>query len=314
MSYFLDIVIPCYNEEGNIVPLIRELRKSIPKEIDYKIIFVDDGSSDKTLEIIQSLRKENSDIHYIAFSKNYGHQQALRAGLIHTDGDVVISMDADLQHPPELIAVLLDKWKEGYDIVQTLREEDTKLPFLKRFSSNLFYKFVNVIAQIQIESGSSDFRLITSDVVDVVRSSNNKEIFFRGFFSTIGFRKAHIKFTPNERLHGVTKYSTKKMIQLAVNGILSSSTAPLRFSFMIGFICSIFSLTYATYVVLLYVFTDKPVQGWSSVMISVLLLGGVQLITLGIIGEYLAKVFIHIKDFPSYIIKKSSLKKIDKLK
>jgi len=308
MSYLLDIVIPCYNEEENIEPLLQELGKYIPEDIEHRIIFVDDGSSDKTLEIIKLHRKDNSHIHYITFSKNYGHQQALRAGLVHSTSDVVISMDADLQHPPKLIPVLLDKWKEGNDIVQTLREEDTKLPFLKRFTSNFFYKLINIIGQIEIEPGSSDFRLITSNVADVVRSSHDHEIFFRGFFSTIGFQKAHIKFTPNERLHGVTKYSTRKMMRLAVNGILSSSTVPLRFSFIMGFICSIFAFIYATYVVMLYVFTDKPVQGWSSVMISVLLLGGVQLITLGIIGEYLAKVFIHVKDFPSYIIKSSSLK------
>jgi dolichol-phosphate mannosyltransferase len=300
------IVIPAYNEEGNVrktADLVTKVLSGCKKT--YEIIFVDDGSTDSTLEKLIQLNKEDAHIKFLSLSRNFGHQSALIAGLNFASGDAVISMDADLQHPPELLPQLISKWEEGYDVVYTKRKADPNLPFLKRKTSKIFYKLINTFSDIKLEEGTSDFRLMDKKVVSVIKELPENNLFLRGLIKWVGFKQYCVEYMPQERNNGKSKYSYRKMISLAISGVTSTSIFPLRIASMMGFTLSIAALGYSLVVIYDYFFTDKNLTGWTTLIIAILFLGGAQLITLGIIGEYLGKLLLQAKGRPKYIVKRT---------
>lgn len=305
----VSIVIPVYNEEQGLVEINEKLInvfKTIP-EYTYEIIYVDDGSSDNSFEELKKLSDQYPQVNYLSFSRNFGHQAAVKAGLDNARGDCAISMDADLQHPPELIVELLEKWKEGYDIVYTIRSDDKKLGLFKRLTSRSYYKMINTLSDIKIDRGTADFRLLDRSVLNIIKNLKENNLFLRGMVKWLGFRQYGIKYKPGERLTGETKYSIRKMFSLAIEGITSFSTRPLRLAAWIGVVAASIGFIYGLLALYGFIFADWNLTGWTSLIIAVIFLGGVQLITLGIIGEYIGKLFMQVKGRPNYIIKKSTL-------
>jgi len=303
----ISVVIPAYNEAGNIKILIQKISEQLEEIDSYEIIIVDDGSTDLTLEEIKGVSKHNNSIKYISFSRNFGHQKALKAGIDHTKGDCVISIDADLQHPPELIKELIMKWREGYDVVYTLRKDSQDIGLIKKITSKLFYIIINKIADIDIPLGAADFRLMDKKVVNELKKFKENWLFIRGIVSWLGFNQIGIDYFVQNRRFGLSKYSLKKMVSFAIQGITSFSIMPLRFSIVIGLIISVCAFLYLFYALFIRLFFNIAIPGWTSILISVLFLGGVQLLSLGLIGEYLGKMFIETKRRPSYVIKEIKL-------
>jgi polyisoprenyl-phosphate glycosyltransferase len=302
----ISIVVPCYNEEENLVILYQRICE-ILTGFDYEITFIDDGSKDNTLSNIITLSEQDEKVKYISFSRNFGHQNALKAGLDLSSGDCVISLDADLQHPPELIPEMIEKWINGFDIIFTIRS-DTDISFMKRITSRLFYKFTNLFSDIKISQGTADFRLMDRKVVDVFKKDFQENfLFIRGLIPWVGFKQTTINYLPNRRFKGKSKYTFFKMLNFAINGITSLSMKPLRIATFIGFVFSFFSFIYIFYALFIFFFTNKAIHGWTSVIFSVLFIGGIQLIILGIIGEYIGKMFFEIKKRPNYIIDKTNI-------
>ena len=307
----ISIVIPAYNESENIpktVPTILNLIKPLPYR--FEIIMVADGCTDNTLDKIQELALEHKNIFYIEFSRNFGHQNALKAGLDHASGDCVISLDCDLQHPPEIIPEMLSKWESGYEVVYTIRKEDKKLPLSKRFTSRLFYDTINKLSDVEIESGSADFRLLDKKVVRIMKNFHENEPFLRGLIKWIGFKQFSMEYSPNQRTLGKSKYSLKRMISFALQGVTSFSVRPLYGAIYLGFTFTMLSILYLPYV--LHAFHNgKEVSGWASIIMTIVFFGGLQLTILGIIGIYVGKMFIQVKERPNYIIRSTNLKTSD---
>lgn len=305
----VSIVIPAYNEEGNIVELTERILSVItPIGCDYEVIYINDGSSDNTESVLQMLNHKNANVNYVSFSRNFGHQNALKAGLDLAIGNCVISLDADLQHPPELISEMIFKWQEGYDIVYTKRLPNKKIPFKKRLTSAFFYKTINFMSDIEFENGTADFRLMDRSVVQVFSTLNETEPFVRGLVKWVGFKQYCLDYHPSDRFSGETKYSFRKMIRFALNGITSFSIRPLRIASLVGLFISIIGFLYGLGAVYTFFFTDMNISGWTSLIMAVVFIGGIQLLMLGIVGEYMGKLFIQAKGRPNYIIKKTSLK------
>ena len=301
------IVVPVMNEEGNVELITEKIIGALKNDTSYEILFVDDGSTDNTLPILKQLHGNNPQIKYVSFSRNFGHQLALRAGLDYAKGNCVISLDGDLQHPPELIPDMIEKWKIGeYDIVYTIRKEDKRLSFFKRISAKLFYRVLNYFADITIESGSADFRLLDRKVVDCIKQFQESPLFFRGIIPWVGFRQCAIEYTPQERFSGISKYSLRKMFHFALNGILSFSVKPLMLSIYLGCTISFLAFCYGMYAIIQKVFLNNAISGWASIVAVVSFIGGMQLICLGIIGVYLGRLFIDTKRRPPYIIQEKS--------
>lgn len=303
----ISIVIPAYNESGNIATIAEKIREQLLYAGRYEIIFVDDGSNDSTLAEIKAVAETSDRIKYISFSRNFGHQIALKAGLDHAEGACVISMDADLQHPPELLMQLIDKWKEGYEVVYTIRTSNGNTGMLKRLTSKFFYKIINRMSEVEIAEGGADFRLLDRRVVEQLRRINERCLFIRGLVPWMGFKQIAVHYSVQPRLSGKSKYSFKRMISFAVQGIISFSTLPLRFSAIIGCFISVASFFYALYILFIKLFTDRAVTGWTSLMISLLFLSGIQLFCLGLMGEYIGKMFLETKARPLYIIREKNL-------
>ncbi|HBG47326.1 MAG TPA: glycosyltransferase [Deltaproteobacteria bacterium] len=308
-KFTVSVVVPCFNEEGNIEKVASSLLPILSAYPGYEIIFVNDGSRDRTLEVIKRLHAANSKIKYISLSRNFGHQNALRAGIDHASGDCVISMDADMEHPPELIPAMIEKWREGHEVVFTIREENPNLSFFKRTSARIFYRLMSSLSDLEFEHGTADFRLLDRKAVDAFREMPEGFLFVRGMVNWMGFSQFGMRYAPNKRTCGESKYSFRKMLFLAMNGITSFSTKPLHLSTLLGFFIACSSFLYASYAFFLKIFTDRAISGWTSVIISVLFIGGVQLLMLGIIGEYLGRLFIESKRRPHYIVKERSLPK-----
>jgi dolichol-phosphate mannosyltransferase len=302
----VSVAIPVYNEEENISLLLDQLRPVIDKlPYVFEILFVDDGSTDGTYRAIQEAGKKDPRIKALSFSRNFGHQAALIAGLQYATGDAVITMDGDLQHPPALIPQLVAKWSDGFQIVYTIRESTVEESFFKRLTSRLFYRLINAFSDTPVQPFGADFRLLDRSVVDSLKTLKERDQFLRGLIGWIGYNATGISFTAGERAAGTSKYNTRKMIKLALDGILSFSAAPLHLVTYLGFVVSVLSFLYGAYSIYAYFFTNLTVSGWTSLLVAVLFLGGVQLISIGFVGEYLIRVYNETKGRPLFIIKDS---------
>lgn len=302
---FISVVVPAFNEEENLAVLVNRLHNVLEQEGRYEILVVDDGSTDNTLFVLQQLNEDNPALRYLSFSRNYGHQIALRAGYEHAEGNCVISLDADLQHPPEFIPVLLDHWRKGFEIVHTIRQTDPNLSWFKRQSSRWFYKMLRSLSDLDLSDGAADFRLLDRKVVDSLKQFKETDLFLRGIISWIGFRQCRVIYKPAERYAGVSKYSLRKMMQLAGAGITSFSTKPLYASVVLGFVMSLGAGLFGLEVLYEKYFTNQTVSGWTSIVLLVLLIGGFQFIMMGIIGIYVGKMFQQVKQRPPYIVRES---------
>ncbi|PRY34690.1 dolichol-phosphate mannosyltransferase [Spirosoma oryzae] len=302
LQRMISVVVPAYNEEENLPVLVHRLMTVLEPYESYEILIVDDGSSDQTRHVLRQLSRAYPVVRFLSFSRNFGHQMALRAGYDHARGDAVICLDADLQHPPELIPTLIDKWQEGYDVVYTVRQPDPKLSWFKRTSSRKFYSMLRNVSGLDIEDGAADFRLLDRKVINTLKQFKENDLFLRGAISWVGFRQCRILYQPAARYAGRSKYSLRKMMQLAAMGITSFSTKPLYMSVLLGFGMSLFALLFGAEATYEYFFTDATVSGWTTLVVLSVLIGGVQFIMIGIIGVYLGKTFVEVKNRPAYII------------
>lgn len=309
-NVLVSLVVPSFNEEENIL-LFYEKCLEILSGINgaHEIIFIDDGSTDGTLAAVKQLAEKDASVKFISLSRNFGHQAALRAGLEHAAGDCVISIDADLQHPPALIPDLIAKWREGYEIVTTVRKDLLSLSYIRRAMSRTYYKMINMLSDFPVEPGSADFRLLDHKVVDKVRGLKEANLFMRGLMPWLGFRACSIEYEPAERHRGASKYNLAKLFGLAVTGLTSTSIRPLRISIFLAFIVGLFALFQACYALFSYLFLGEIVQGWTSVMLAISVIGAMQLFVLGLIGEYLGRVLTESLNRPSYIIRDSNIGK-----
>jgi dolichol-phosphate mannosyltransferase len=305
----LSLVIPTFNEEGNVQRLYNEILLVL-KQLQistYEVIFIDDGSSDQSLQCIEALRAQDTNVHYLQFSRNYGHQHALKAGLDHARGAAVISLDADLQHPPALIADMVQLWRQGAEVVYTRRNDKQNVGLFKKLSAKAFYWLANRLSEVPIEEGTADFRLLDRKVVDAIKTFKESHLFLRGLIPTLGFKQVALDYEPAVRFSGQSKYSLGKMFHFAINGITSSSAKPLYFSIYLGLFFAFLAFVYGCYAIYIAVFTDAAITGWTSLIASVLFIGGIQMILIGIVGIYLGKLFVQSKQRPTYIIKANTL-------
>ncbi len=299
----ISIVVPVFNEEDNIQHFYEAVCKTMkPLPYNFELVFVDDGSKDRSREILRELEKQDDRVQSIFLAKNSGHQLALTCGLDYADGHAVITMDGDMQHPPELIPVLLEKWEQGYEVVQTIRKTTQGVSAMKKLTSYYYYKVLNKLSNVHIQEGGSDFRLMDRVVVKAFRRYREHARFIRGMIGAMGFRQVQIEFVAPKRYAGVSKFSPKKMINFAIDGVLAYSNLPLRLGLYIGGISGILSLLLIIHVLISKFVMDDAVAGWATTMACILFFGGMQMVILGIIGEYLGRVFEEVKNRPLYLI------------
>ena len=297
------VVIPVFNEEENLESLYRRLSRVLKALFkDYEIIFVDDGSTDKSLEIMRKLRKTNGRVKIISFSRNFGHQIAITAGIDYASGRAVIVMDADLQDPPEVIPRLVEKWREGYDTVYAIRES-RKDPILKRTIAFIFYRLFKRMSDVDIPVDAGDFRLMSRRVVDILKIMPERNRYLRGLASWVGFSQAKIRYTRDERYAGKRKYTLWQSAKLALDGITSFSHFPLRLVIHLGLVVSLVGFLYTTKIIIDTLLFGRTVPGWTTLMAAVLFLGGVQLIVVGVIGAYIGRIYVEVQQRPLYLIK-----------
>ncbi|CAM3162066.1 glycosyltransferase [Chryseobacterium flavum] len=302
----ISIVIPAHNEEGNVALVHERIRDVFSglENYNYEVIFVNDGSRDNTQQQLEELSQQFEEVKYIEFSRNFGHQPAVKAGMDHANGNAVVSMDGDLQHPPELIPEMIKKWEEGFDIVFTIRTYPKEISFFKRKTSDFFYKILSSLSDVNLtKGGGSDFRLMDANAVDVMRNFNEDDLFLRGLTSWMGFKQTGIDFKADERLCGESSYNFKKMLTFAFTGITAFSVKPLYLAAYLGFLFSAVSIIgYGIYVIHSFI-AKTEISGWASLIMTIVFFGGLQLIIMGIMGIYLGKIFKQVKDRPNYIIK-----------
>ena len=299
----VSVVVPAYNEEEGLDTFYKTLSAQLEQIGEtWEIVFVNDGSRDETFEVLKRLHENDSRVKILSFSRNFGHQIAISAGMQYACGDAVIAMDADLQHPPELIPQMIAKWKEGFEVVYTIRSYGNEIGWFKRTSSNLFYQTLNALSDTKLEPGVSDFRLLDRAVLDKLNAMPENVRFIRGMISWLGFRQTSIPFTAAPRFAGQSKYSLAKMLRFALEGITSFSTKPLRWITYLGLVIASMSLLYAGYVVFETLAFGLTAPGWPTLMITILFLGGAQLTALGIIGEYVGRIYTEVKQRPLFVI------------
>lgn len=299
----ISIVVPVFNEEDNLEHFYQAICDVMTTtKYDFELIFVDDGSRDRSREILRRLEERDVRVQPIFLSRNFGHQIALTCGLDHADGAATIMMDGDMQHPPALIPTLLAKWEEGYEVVQTIRETTEGVGCLKKATSYWYYKALNSISRVHIQEGGSDFRLMDRKVVLEFRRYRERARFIRGMIGAMGYRQVQIRFVAPKRFAGVSKFSPRKMLRFALDGILAFSTVPLRLGLYAGFICGILSILLLLHVLYIKFIEGSAVPGWATITACVLLFGGLQLVALGILGEYIGRIFEEVKRRPLYLV------------
>lgn len=300
----ISIIIPIYNEEGNI-PLLYSRLKSVMDQLgkSYELIFINDGSRDASIALIKELAQRHPEVRYIDFSRNFGHQVAVSAGLDKSKGKAVVIIDADLQDPPELIADMYHKMQEGYEVVYAKRRSRKGESWFKRWTARMFYRLLSRITSIPIPVDTGDFRIMHRQVVDILISMHEKEKYLRGQISWIGFRQTYIEYDRQERHAGETGYTIRKMFRFALDGITGFSNFPLKVVSMFGFLTSGIAFIVTIYALYARFILKNYEPGWASLMVSILFMGGIQLISLGIIGEYLSRMNSNIRNRPLYIIR-----------
>lgn len=298
----ISIVTPVYNEEDNVVFFHEEITKVMETTgMDYELIYVNDGSRDRTDELIRELAEKDSHVRAITFARNFGHQTAITCGMDFARGDAVITMDGDMQHPPELIPLLLEKWKDGYDIVQTIRTSTEDSGFIKKITSAGYYKVINSISKTPVIPGGSDFRLMNRKSLDVFLRFREHARFIRGIVGGLGFKQTTIKFEAPARHAGVSKFSINKMLHFAMDGILTNSTTPLRAAFYAGAVSGFIGVLLILHVLYSYL-VGNTVPGWATMTILIAFFGSANLVGLGIIGEYIGRIYEESKNRPLYWI------------
>ncbi|MCS7093484.1 MAG: glycosyltransferase family 2 protein [Patescibacteria group bacterium] len=301
---YLSLIVPVYNEDRNIEIFLQRALKII-KKYDYEIIFINDGSTDRSEEIIKSHCQKNERIKLISFTRNFGHQMALFAGYQFAQGQAIVSIDADLQDPPELIEAMIDRWQAGAKIIYAKRQERQGETFFKLVTAKLFYWLINFLSETSIPEDVGDFRLVDRGVVEYLKNLSEKPEFLRGLVSWPGFKIDFVYFKRDKRHFGKTGYTLGKMINLALNGIIAFSTKPLRLSTLLGFFVSLFAIFIVVFKSVQHFVFGQGVwlPGWASLFFSIVFLGGVQLIMIGLLGEYIARIYKEVQRRPNYIIK-----------
>ena len=305
----ITVLLPVLNEEENVKLICGAVKSIFELKAEYKpeIIFIDDGSTDCTLNNIIELSASDPGVHYISFSRNFGKDNAIAAGLVKSTGDAVITMDADMQHAPFLINELISHWEKGHEVVSYYREDKNKhTGFLSHFYSAAFYKLINLFASVKLEKGLSDFRIMDRKVVNALSSFHEDTLFFRGMIKWVGFRQLSLPYSPEERHRGKTSYKRRMLLKLAIHSVMSFSTKPLSLAIYLGFFFSFLSLLYIPYA-LFSKLHHIAVSGWASVIVTIAFFGGLNLMILGIVGLYLGKTFMQGKGRPLYIIRESNI-------
>lgn len=302
----LSIVVPCYNEENVIETFyekLMEITDKISKKYDYEVIFVDDGSKDETFSKMKDLREKNNKIKIISFSRNFGKEAGIHAGLSNSTGELTVVMDADLQHPPEILLEMIKYIEEGYDTVATRRRNRKGEPIFKSFCARMFYKLINNFMEVKLEEGAQDFRMMKRNVVDAILSLDEYNRFSKGIFNWVGFKCQYIEIDNVKRVAGKTKWNFSSLWKYAMEGITSFTTAPLKIAIFIGIFVFIVSTIFAFTIVVQTLVMGKDVPGYASTIVSVLFMGAIQLLCIGILSEYISKMYMEIKNRPKYIIR-----------
>jgi len=300
----LSLILPAYNEELNIRRVYEEIRHSLGWSQNIEIIFVDDGSSDGTAQCVRDLRREDPTVRLIRFGRNFGHQAALFAGLEAARGAAVVTLDCDLQHPPELLPRMVEAWRSGAKVVQTVRLQTSGASWFKRLSSNCFYHFINLLSEVPLIRGAADYQLLDRAVVDDVLRFRDRQPFLRGLVAWLGYTPVRFEYVAPARTAGQSGYSAAKMLRLAVHAITGLSSKPLRFSLYLGCLTALLCLAYIVYAIFEFV-AGRTIQGWTSVIVVVLFLGAVQLVSVGVLGEYIARVYEQARGVPRFVIVES---------
>lgn len=306
------LLIPCFNEEKSLPLLWDQLKPLMDSNGQYQwqVLFVNDGSRDNTLSLLKQLADSDFRVNYVSLSRNFGKENAMLAGFDYASGDCMVIMDADLQHPPHLVLEMLKYWEEGYQDVYARRNSRDTDSWLRKKLSNAYYRLLQKASRTEVLPNVGDFRLLDRKCIDALKSLRETERYTKGMYCWIGFRKKEILFEPAERVAGESTFSYRKLVGLAMEGITSYTTAPLRISTIIGFIVSLFSFILLLYFLIKSLIWGDPVQGFPTLIIIILFLGGMQLLSIGIIGEYLGRVFNETKNRPVYIVDECNLEKL----
>ncbi|EFQ56615.1 glycosyltransferase family 2 protein [Streptococcus downei] len=302
----LSIVVPCYNEEATIHPFLAETQKveqAMAGQLSFDYLFVNDGSKDQTLQVLREVSRQFANVHYLSFSRNFGKEAALLAGLEAADGDLITVMDADLQDPPELLQEMYAKVEEGFDVVGTRRSDRKGEPVLRSFFARSFYWLVNKISDTEMVDGARDFRLMTRQVVDSILELGEVNRFSKGLFSWVGYDVTYLPYENRERVAGDTSWNFWSLLRYSIDGFINFSEAPLNLATWAGLASFILSIFAIIFVVIRRLIFGDPVSGWASTISIIMFLGGLQLLALGIIGKYIAKIFLETKKRPVYIVK-----------
>ena len=308
MGDLLSIIVPVKDEEQAIAPFVERVGEVVGGIASvggdrFEILFVDDGSTDGTLDAIRRAHDSDPRVRAISLSRNFGKEAALTAGLDHARGEAVVPMDVDLQDPPEVLPEMVAKWREGHEMVFGVRRSRTEDSFVKRATAGLFYRAHNMVSAEKIPENAGDFRLMDRKVVDVIRAMPERNRFMKGLFAWTGFRQAAVEYDRAERETGPTKYNYWKLWTLALDGITSASTVPLRIWSYVGALVALFAIGFAGWLAIDTMIFGNPVPGYASLMTSVLFLGGIQLISLGVLGEYVGRILTETKQRPLYVVR-----------
>ena len=300
----LSVVVPCFNEEAVLRETHRRLTSVLGslQQLDYELIYVDDGSRDRTPLLLQQLQAGDRRVRVVQFSRNFGHQIAVTAGVEHAAGDAVVLIDADLQDPPEVIEEMVARWREGHDVAYGVRTDRPGESAFKLATAKGFYRMINRLSETPIPLDTGDFRLMDRKVVDALQAMPERDRFVRGMVSWVGFRQIAVPYRRDPRLAGESKYPLIKMVRFALDGVTSFSVQPLRAATWLGFAVSALAVVGIVYALALRLFTSDWVTGWTAMMIAVLFLGGVQLLSLGVIGEYIGRIYGEAKRRPLYLV------------
>ena len=302
----LSIIVPCYNEEKTVEMFFDELQKTLVG-INYEVLFINDGSQDSTLEKLRGLSDSYSNVKYISFSRNFGKESAIYAGLTMATGDLVGLMDADLQHPPNLLPKMIEAIKEGYDVAAAKRVSKKGEPIINSLGSKLFYKMFNSISSIKLVPGATDYRVMTRQVTDAVMRLNEYNRFSKGLFQWVGFETKWIEYENIQRFAGESTWSVGDLTRYSIQAIVAFTTLPLSISIVLGFIISALAFIYLLFIIVKYILYSDPVQGFATTMCVILFLGGMQMILIGILGKYLENTYNETKNRPIFIIKETNI-------